>query len=92
MALQGGFDDAVKFHPTHENASEPLAELVPNTMDEPLKALEEIVASGDRGRFFAGFDELTKACNACHQAASVGFIVLERPPQNPYTNQGFSPR
>jgi len=90
--LQRGFDDVVAVHPTHEDASEPLTQLVPNTMADPLKALDEIVATRDRGRFFTGFDELTKACNACHQAAGAGAIVLERPSENAYTNQAFPPQ
>ena len=90
--LQEGFDDVVKFHPTHEGAPLPLAQLVPEMIESPLKDLEEIVAAKDRGRFFTGFDDLTKACNACHEAASFGFNVVERPSQNPYTNQAFQPR
>jgi len=90
--LQEGFDDVVKFHPTHENASLPLAQLVPKMMDGPIKELDGIIAAKDRGRFFTGFDELTKACNGCHQAANFGFNVVERPNQNPYTNQVFQPQ
>jgi hypothetical protein len=90
--LQEGFGDVVKFHPTHENVPEPLTQLVPTMMDSPLKELDDIIGAKDRGRFFTGFDELTKACNACHQAANFGFNVVERPSQNPFTNQAFQPR
>ena len=90
--LQEGFDDVVKFHPTHENAPLPLTQLVPNMMNAPIKELDDIIAAKDRGRFFTGFDELTKACNGCHQAANFGFNVVERPNQNPYTNQVFQPQ
>jgi hypothetical protein len=90
--LQEGFDDVVTFHPTHENATLPIAQLVPNMMDGPIKELGDIIAAKDRGQFPAGFDELTKACNGCHQAANFGFNVVERPLQNPYTNQVFQPK
>jgi hypothetical protein len=90
--LQEGFDDVVKFHPTHENVPEPLSALVPSMIDGPLKELDDIITAKDRGRFFTGFDELTKACNGCHQAANFGFNVVERPSQNPFTNQAFQPR
>ena len=90
--LQEGFDDAVKFHPTHEDAPLPISQLVPNMMDTPIKELQDIVAAKDRGRFFTGFDELTKACNGCHQAANFGVNVVARPSQNPYTNQVFQPQ
>jgi len=90
--LREGFDDVVKFHPTHEDAPLPLSQLVPNMMDEPMKAIDDVIAAKERGRFPAAFDDLTKACNGCHQAANFGFNVVERPSQNPYTNQMFQPQ
>jgi hypothetical protein len=61
-------------------------------MDGPIKELGDIIAARDRGQFPAGYDALTKACNGCHQAANFGFNVVERPSQNPYTNQVFQPK
>ena len=90
--LQEGFDDVVKYPPTHENAPLPISQLVPNMMNGPIKELGDIIAAKDRGRFPAAYDALTKACNGCHEAANFGFNVVERPSQNPYTNQVFQPK
>ena len=90
--LREGFDDAVKFHPTHQGAPVPLTALVPDMMDAPIEELDQIIKAKDSGRFAAGFDELTKACNRCHEAEDFGFNVVQRPSRNPYTNQVFAPQ
>jgi hypothetical protein len=87
--LREGFDDVVTFHPTHVGAPEPLTRLVPDMMNPPIEELDEIIAAKDSRRFVAGFDELTNACNGCHQSTNFGFNVVQRPSQNPYTNQVF---
>ena len=40
----------------------------------------------------AAFDQLTAACNACHEAANRGFIVIRRPATSQFPNQSFAPR
>ena len=90
--LREGFADVVKFHPTHEGVPEPLAELLPDIMNAPIETLDEIIAAKDSRRFTTGFDELTNACNGCHEATNFGFNVVQRPSQNPYTNQVFEPQ
>lgn len=87
--LREGFADVVKFHPTHEGVQESLAVLVPDIMNTPIEELGEIIAAKDSQRFVVGFDELTNACNGCHEATNFGFNVVQRPSQNPYTNQVF---
>jgi hypothetical protein len=61
-------------------------------MNPPIEELDEIIAAKDSRRFVAGFDELTNACNGCHQSTNFGFNVVQRPSQNPYTNQVFEPQ
>ncbi|MGB8328597.1 MAG: hypothetical protein WCE62_00610 [Polyangiales bacterium] len=90
--LREGFDDVVKFHPTHEDAPVPLAQLVPNMMDAPIEELDEVIAAKEPRLFDAAFEELTKACNSCHEATNFGFNVVERPSHNPYSNQVFRPQ
>jgi hypothetical protein len=85
--LREGFDDAVRFHPTHKDA--PVAKLVPEMTAGPLAQLDSAVASRDVASFEKAFDNLTAACNACHRAAQFGFNVIERPTTNPFTNQRF---
>jgi hypothetical protein len=90
--LKEGFDDLVAYHPTHKDAPVPIAQIVPKMMSAPLKDLEEAVGAKDRDRFTRAFDDLTKACNGCHQATNFGFNVVVRPKDNPYVNQVFAPQ
>lgn len=87
--LQEGFDDAVKYHPTHKDAPLPISELLPKVMDEPLKDLKAAISAKDSVKFPAAFDALTGACNSCHQGENFGFNVVMRPTANPYSNQNF---
>lgn len=88
--LQEGFNDVVKFHPTHKDAPLPLSALVPKIMGEPMQQVRRAVDSKDREAFVAAYDSLTKACNACHQATNFGFNVVERPSDSSwFGNQDF---
>jgi hypothetical protein len=87
--LHEGFDDAVKFHPTHKNIKE-LGKLIAGTMDNPLKELEKAIKAKNMQQFNENFDQLTAACNACHQMTEFGFNVVTRPTSNPFVNQDFS--
>lgn len=87
--LKEGFDDAVKFHPTHKETSVPIAKLLPQMTASPLDLMEGAISAKDHGKFTVAFDALTAACNACHQAVRFGFNVVTRPTANPYTNQNF---
>lgn len=87
--LKEGFEDAVKYHPTHKDAPAPIARLLPAIMAGPLDAMEGAISAQDRGKFVTAFDALTGGCNACHQAVNFGFNVVTRPITNPYTNQIF---
>ena len=90
--LQEGFDDVVRYHPTHKDAPLPLSSLVPKIMDEPMKALRRAVQSNDGDRFDAAYQDLTEACNACHRATNFGFNVVRRPlSPSWFSNQDFVP-
>jgi hypothetical protein len=88
--LQEGFDDVVKFHPTHKDAPLPLSELVPKIMAEPMREVRRAVDAKDQDAFVVAYDGLTKACNSCHQAANFGFNVVKRPGDASwFANQDF---
>ena len=88
--LQEGFDDVVRFHPTHKDAPLPLSGLVPRIMGEPMRRLRQAVGSKDSGAFVAAYDGLTNACNSCHQATNFGFNVVKRPTDASwFSNQDF---
>ena len=57
----------------------------------PLGALRDALKAKDGAGAERGFADLTGACNLCHQAAGVGFIVIKTPAASPFSNQSFSP-
>lgn len=90
--LGEGFDDVVKFHPTHKGVKQPLTQLVPAFTKAAIDDLRRAVKEKDADKFNAAYDELTAGCNGCHQAADFGFNVVVRPSAPPVTNQDFAPR
>jgi hypothetical protein len=90
--LGEGFDDVVKFHPTHEDAPVAPKDAIPRMVTQPVKDLQDAITKKDKKAFETGYDALTKACNDCHSAMNFGFNVVQRPGSNPYPNQVFAPR
>ena len=89
--LQEGFDDVLKFHPTHEESPVAPKDAIPRMVTVPLMDLAASVAAKDRERFERDYDELTGKCNDCHDATNVAFNRVQRPSGNPYPNQVFTP-
>ena len=89
--LQEGFDDVVKFHPTHEDAPVAPKDVIPRMVVEPLSQLSAAVQHKDATAFAEAFDTLTTKCNDCHKAMNFSFNVVQRPAMNPYPNQVFAP-
>jgi hypothetical protein len=87
--LKEGFEDIVKYHPTHHDV--PTGTMATAVIKGEVAALGKAIGAKDRKQFAAGFDKLTAACNACHQAAKHPFIAIRRPAGNPYANQSFAP-
>jgi len=58
---------------------------------KPIIAMREAISTKNKAKLETGFAELTDACNACHRAAQVGFIVIQTPTFSPLTDQKFSP-
>lgn len=89
--LGEGFDDIVKYHPTHKDSPVAPREAIPRMVTQPLADLRTAVAHKDTTSFDQAFDALTAACNNCHQATNFGFNRVQRPAANPYPNQVFAP-
>jgi hypothetical protein len=90
--LGEGFDDVVKFHPTHEDAPVAPKDAIPRMVTGPVNDLQAAIMKKDRKAFEDGYDALTKACNDCHRAMNFGFNVVQRPAANPFPNQSFAPK
>src|SRR5487761_2417865 len=76
--IREGMDDAVKYHPVFKKDA-PIADILDKFTAQPLNDLESAIKAKDSVKFRKSYDRLTRACNACHQAASQGFIVIKRP-------------
>lgn len=66
-----------------------LAEVLPAMMGPSLKSLQRAVDQRDRTAFNAAYDQLTSACNACHEVASFGFNRFQRPRTPLLDNQQY---
>jgi hypothetical protein len=89
--LGEGFDDAVRFHPTHKDSPVALKDVIPRMVNGPLDALRAAIQKQDQTAFTAAYDQLTNACNGCHVATNFEFNRVQRPASNPYPNQAFEP-
>lgn len=69
-----------------------IAETVKATTAPPLDAVELAIKARDAARFTEAYARLTETCNACHQSASVGVIVIQVPKSSPFANQDFRPQ
>jgi len=56
-----------------------------------LSELRKAINDKDSSRFEAAYKQITASCNQCHQAADVGFIVVQVPTRSPFSNQDFRP-
>ncbi len=89
--LQEGFDDVVRFHPSHKDSPLPLTLLVPKIMTQPMDDLRAAITAHDNRSFVAAYDGLTAGCNSCHQATNFGFNVVKRPSgASWFSNQAFA--
>jgi hypothetical protein len=60
--------------------------------DEPLLAMRKALDARDANAFRNAYGRFNKACNACHEAAGIGFVRIAAPRGSSFTNQDFKPR
>ena len=89
--LGEGFDDVVKYHPTHKDSPVAPKDAIPRMITQPLGDVRTAVSRKDAAAFAQAYDALTAGCNNCHQATNFGFNRVQRPQSNPYPNQVFAP-
>ena len=87
--IQKSFADAAQLYPVFKNI--PLAELIKSESEPPLADLRKSIDAKNLDDFAGAFGRLTDACNRCHRAAGVGFIVIRIPTSSPFSNQLFPP-
>ena len=55
----------------------------------PLAAMKKAAGAGDGPGYDVAFAMLNDACNACHRAANVGFVVIKTPTSSPLVDEKF---
>jgi hypothetical protein len=88
--IRESFDNANRIFPTIPLASKYM-------IIGPASELDRAIEAKDGVKFTKAFDRLTAACNGCHEAASLGFIVISKPRRSPVETsplsyENFSPR
>jgi hypothetical protein len=88
--IRESFDNATRIFPTIPLASKYM-------IIGPASELDRAIEAKDSAKFAKAFDKLTAACNGCHEAASLGFIVISKPRRSPvetspFNYGNFSPR
>jgi hypothetical protein len=88
--LKEGLEDAAKSIPDYKGV--PVGRMIEDLMMPPIAEVESAIKARDGAKFATAFEKLTTACNACHQGANRGFIVIQRPAASPFPNQSFAPK
>ncbi len=86
--LQEAFDRAGGVWPTWRSI--PVAEMMRSVLKEPMAAVADAVKAKDAQRFAAAYQQLTAACNACHQAADRAVVIIRVPESNVFPDQDFT--
>lgn len=81
--------DIEETHPVYHDIQ--VAVLLGEMTTPAVDAVEAAVVARDHDAFVRAFDDLTTACNHCHQAADRGAIVIQRPTAPPLSNIRYRP-
>ena len=82
-------DRIAKLYPEARSVAQ--ANLIREKTDPALSELRTAIRDKSNLRFEAAFNQVTDACNQCHQAAGVDFILVRLPTKSPFSNQMFTP-
>jgi hypothetical protein len=88
--MQEAFDRVVRVWPKYRGL--PLGGMVDSIIRGPMDELGKAIERKDEVAFDAAYEKLTEGCNACHQAANVGQIVIKVPSGSTFPDQDFRPR
>jgi hypothetical protein len=87
--LKEAFEDAETHYPVFKDI--PVKQMIESAAAPAVIEIEKAIAAKDRAGFVRAFENLTTACNHCHQGASRPFFVIQRPAVSPFPNQSFAP-
>ena len=81
------FERVVRVWPKYKGL--PLGGMLDAITKGPMAAVSKAIADRDAAQFAAAYGQLTAGCNACHQAANVGLVVIKVPDASSFPNQDF---
>lgn len=87
--LQEAFDRAARISPKWRDFA--VAETMESVTKEPMAALADAIKNANAAGFAKAYQDLTAACNTCHQAAKQGQIVIQIPTVSTFPDQDFRP-
>ena len=85
--MQEAFDRVVQVWPRYKGL--PLGGMVDAIAKGPMAELVKAIDDKDEVAFDAAYEKLTEGCNACHQAANVGHVVIKVPSASSFPDQDF---
>jgi hypothetical protein len=88
--LQEAFDRVARVWPQWRSV--PIAELVSGFTQKPMAVAEQAIKSHDVDQFNTAYEQLTNACNTCHQSAGRSAIVIQIPSVSTFPDQDFQPQ
>ncbi len=75
--LRGAFGRLGRANPMEQNT--PLPDMIESVTKQPFEDLKVAINRRDGAEFGKAYDELSEACNSCHQALNHGTVVIGRP-------------
>ena len=87
--LQEALDRVVQNWPRWKGL--PLGGMVEAIEKGPMADVAEAIEAKDAAKFSAAMGQLAEGCNACHQAANVGMVVIKSPDASSFPDQEFRP-
>jgi len=87
--LQEAFERIARAVPRYRGL--PMGGMIDAIAKGPIDELAKAIDAKDEVAFDAGYQKLTEGCNACHQAANVGMVVIKVPSGSSFPDQDFRP-
>lgn len=81
--LEENIEDTDKTHPGRTETK------LLNTLITPIEEMEDALDKKDFAAVKEGYLQLTKSCNACHDAVGFSFISIKVPTENSFPTQDF---
>ena len=88
--LQEAFERMIRVWPRYKGL--PLGGMVDAIAQGPMAEGAQAIEGKSSEQFTGAMARLTEGCNACHQAANVGMVVIKFPDASSFPDQDFRPQ